>query len=64
MYITIDRFEGDFAVIELPDMTFLNTPKSLFPDACEGDIYLIEKSQEEQTRRKAKIKKLSDELFQ
>lgn len=64
MYITIDRFEGDFAVIELPDMTFLNIPKSLFPDACEGDIYLIEKSQEEQTRRKAKIKKLSDELFQ
>ena len=63
MYITIDRLEGGFAVIELEDKTFLNIPKKLFPNACEGDVYLIEKSDFEKQKRKEKIKKLSDELF-
>ena len=37
MKIIIDRFEGDFAVAELPDKRMLNVPKALFEGAKEGD---------------------------
>lgn len=42
--LIIDRFEGDFAVIEMDDTTF-NFPKNLLPpDAKEGDVINIEVS--------------------
>lgn len=43
MKITIDRFEGDFAVAELSDGSFANLPRVFVPDAREGDIINIEK---------------------
>ena len=64
MYVTIDRFEGNFAIVELPDETFINVPKDLFPNAHEGDIFLIQKDIDKMSERKEKIRKLSDELFQ
>ena len=43
MKYTIDRFEGDFAVIELENETMVSIPKcALPPEACEGDIILVE----------------------
>lgn len=64
MFVTIDRFEEDFAVVELPDETLIHVPRALFPHSGEGDIFLIQKDIEEMSKRKEKIKKLSDELFQ
>ena len=64
MLVTIDRFEGDFAVVELPDMTFLDVPKELFPNAKEGDIFKIEKDESEKQLIEDRIKQLTDELFQ
>lgn len=43
MIITIDRFEGKYAVIELPDGNFINIPNEIFPDAKEGDSFEIKK---------------------
>jgi hypothetical protein len=41
MQVIIDRFEGDFAVVELPDRTMVNIPKILVPGAKEGDVINI-----------------------
>ena len=49
MIITIDRFEGELAVIELPDGNIINAPKELFYDACEGDKFEIDKIKEKTT---------------
>jgi len=42
MNVTIDRFEGNFALVELEDKTLANMPKTRLPqDAKEGDIISI-----------------------
>ena len=42
MKLIIDRFEGDFAVVELPDGEMIDCPKVLLPDnANEGSILNI-----------------------
>lgn len=63
MKVTIDRFEDDFAVVELPDKTFVNAPKQLFFGAKEGDIFDISIDQSTTEKRKRSIKGLMDELF-
>ena len=43
MKVTIDRFEGNFAVCERPDRTMININKDeLPPGVKEGDILVIE----------------------
>ncbi|MDI3310272.1 MAG: DUF3006 domain-containing protein [Thermoanaerobacterium sp.] len=61
----IDRFEGDYAVIEFGRITF-NFPRSLLPkDSKEGDVvkFDIRIDTEETFKRSQQIKKLADELF-
>ena len=42
MKLIIDRFEGDFAVVELPNGQMIDCPKTLLPDnAKEGSILNI-----------------------
>lgn len=42
MKIIIDRFEGNIAVVELPNGAMINCPKELFPDNTkEGSILTI-----------------------
>ena len=57
MKVVIDRFEGKYAVVELPDRTMVNMPKVLVPDAREGDIILISIDASETSKRKENIKK-------
>ena len=39
MRLIIDRFEGDFAVVELEDRSTIDIPKKLIPKgAKEGDV--------------------------
>ena len=41
MKLIIDRFEGDFAVVELPNGQMIDCPKVLLPDnAKEGMLML------------------------
>lgn len=56
MKVVIDRFEGKYAVVELPDRTMVNMPKVLVPDAREGDIILISIDASETSKRKENIK--------
>lgn len=63
--LIIDRFEGDWAVIEFNQKTF-NLPKSLLPkEAKEGDVIAISVSIDRKatSKRERNIKELADRLF-
>jgi len=63
--VIIDRFEGDYAVVELPDMTMVDMPRSLIPEgAKEGDVLVIGIDPDETDKRKERIKKLMDDLWE
>jgi len=62
----IDRFEGQWAVIEYGRETF-NLPRKMLPtDAREGDVLNINISidRAESRKREREITKLADELFE
>lgn len=63
MKAVIDRFEGDFAVLELSDKTHINVPKVLFKDFNEGDVITILKDENETDARREKAKTLFSSLF-
>lgn len=69
MKVTIDRFEGEYAVCEKPDRTMLNIEKGRLPGgAKEGDILNIDGDSitldaGETSKRKKNIKKLMDDLW-
>ncbi|AFK87467.1 MULTISPECIES: DUF3006 domain-containing protein [Thermoanaerobacterium] len=61
----IDRFEGDYAVIEYGRVTF-NFPRTLLPkDSKEGDVikFDVRIDDKETFKRSQKMKRLADELF-
>lgn len=66
----IDRFEEDWAVVELDDGSFLDVPiSSLPPNASEGSVVLIENNKvtllsEETQARRRQIDKLIRDLFE
>ena len=56
---TIDRFEGQWAVLETPNGKTINYPRNLLPkDAKEGDVFdlNIDMNQEATGERKTNIK--------
>lgn len=65
----VDRFEGDFAIVEL-EKGFEKIAKGKLPsNVKEGDVIVIERDRiyvdlEETNKRKNKIKGLMDKLFQ
>lgn len=64
-FCIIDRFEGNFAVIEYEDITF-NFPKELLPkEAKEGDVlkFDITIDREETEKRRKAIEDLTKDLF-
>jgi Protein of unknown function (DUF3006). len=64
MKYTIDRFEGDFAVVELENQKFVNIPRSAIPsEAKEGDIIVVEVDKEETEKRKTRINKMMNDLW-
>ena len=62
MKVIIDRFEGQFAVVELPDKTLINMPSVLLPDASEGDVVSINIEHEETRQRAERIHKMFEKL--
>ena len=64
MKVIIDRFEGDYAVVEIDKGNFVNLPKELVPDAKEGDIVIIRVDHEETNKRKEHVKDLMNQLFE
>lgn len=63
MELVIDRFEGDYAILELSLGRFVEIPRELVPDAKEGDIVKIIVNKESTKRRKKEISDLVDNLF-
>lgn len=65
MKVTIDRFEGDFAVVELEIRDMVDLSKDLVPDGAEeGDILEIRVDYSETARRKKRIEKLTEGLWE
>ncbi len=69
MKVTIDRFEGNFAVCEKADRTMIDIPKDKIPpEAKEGDILIIEGDTIKidtggTAKRKKSIDKLMNDLW-
>ena len=63
MKVIIDRFEGNFAVVELPDSSHVQLPAVLVPDAKEGSIISIEVDVAETKRRAQAVEELMNDLF-
>lgn len=64
MKITIDRFEGDFAVVELPDGKFADVPRVALPkEARESDIISINVDHDATEKRRKEIRELENNLF-
>lgn len=64
MKIIIDRFEGEYAVVELDNGTTVDMPKILLPDnACEGSIINIICDDKETENRKKIMKDKMNNLF-
>lgn len=64
MKVILDRFEGDFGIVELEDKSFVEIPKVLISNAKEGDVITINIDKYETERQKKEIESLIDDLFQ
>lgn len=64
MKFIIDRFEGDFAVVELENKEMLDIPRRILPlDSKEGDIVSISIDEIETNERRKTIQDKFDSLF-
>lgn len=69
MKVTIDRFEGDFAVLELPDRKMIDIKRDKIPaEAKEGDVLQMDGDkitidEEETLKRKTEIEELMDDIW-
>lgn len=66
MHCIIDRFEGDYAVVEYYDQV-LNLPKVFLPaEVHEGDVLdvMVLLDDNETNKIKAEIKKLMDDVWE
>ena len=63
MKVIIDRFEGDWAIVELDLEKFVSIPRELVPNAKEGDVVEIIIRKDETKKRKKHINHLVNKLF-
>ncbi len=65
MRFTIDRFEGDFAVVELDNGDMIDVPKCFIPKGAKtGDVIKVEIYKEGTKGRKRKINELANDLWE
>lgn len=64
MNVIIDRFEGEFAVVELQDGKLCNMPICLVPEgASEGSVIEISCCDADSENREKRIRGKMDKLF-
>lgn len=64
MKFIIDRFEGDFAVLETADLSTVNIPRTVLPiEAAEGDIVSIIIEKDETQDRAKQMETKMQSLF-
>lgn len=64
MKVIIDRFEGDYAVVEIEEGKYVDIPKILIPNSKEGDVIKIEIDENETEERKKYIQELMNNVFE
>lgn len=64
MKVIIDRFEGEYAIVETETGKFVNIPKILLPNSKEGDVVNIEINKTETEERKKHIQNLINNIFE
>ena len=64
MKVILDRFEGNYGIVEMEDKTFVEIPRVLLDNVKEGDVISISVDIEETERQKKEIESLMDDLFQ
>ncbi len=62
-FYTVDRTEGDYIVLELPDGSSVTVPKILCPDAKEGDVVCVDIIKEKTDLNMQKAKAKMDSIF-
>lgn len=64
MNFIIDRFEGDYAVVELENKEMVDIPRAILPvEAKEGDVINISIQETETENRKKRIQDKFNSLF-
>ena len=64
MKYTIDRFEGNFAVVELENEKFVDIPREAIPpEAKEGDIISVMVDKETTAKRKKEIEDMTKDMW-
>ena len=64
MKMIIDRFEGDYAIVELPGRVMMDLSKKLLPQgAKEGDVLEIRILPRETEARKKEVSKQMGKLW-
>ena len=63
MQVIIDRFEGEFAVVETEQGGFADLPRVLVPEAKEGDVVNITVDPVATAKRKQAVEELMKDLF-
>lgn len=59
----IDRFEGEFAIIELAKGKFLQIPRAILPpEAKEGDVITVQIDGKQTAQRRREVERLLQEL--
>lgn len=64
MEVIIDRFEEEYAIVEINIGEFAKISKKLLPKAKEGDVVKIIIDSSVTKKRKKDIKSLVDNLFE
>jgi len=64
MKVIIDRFEANYAIVEINENQTIELPKILIPEAREGDIISIEILSSETEAKKKKIREKMDQIFE
>ena len=64
MKVIIDRFEGEFAVVEIDEGVFADLPKVLIPDAKVGDVINIAIDEAATKSRKEAVLDLMNQVFE
>lgn len=62
--VILDRFEEDFALVELENKEIVNIPRILVSEAEEGDIIEIRICKEETRQRQEEIEKIANDIFE
>lgn len=64
--LTIDRFEGNYAVCEKEDKSMITIPKSALPPDCkEGECLMIDKNglyQKDKQSYEIRVKRIRDKM--